>query len=308
MTLKDTQSHLSALRWLLLSPPLLVDAALAPFDQVSFDPQEQASIDRWLNQHASDPTLAAQLLDAVAASVNLPPAHQRLGKYAEKLLEYFLRNAPVELGIEYLASGVQLQSNESDPNQKPRTIGELDFLLRRKGQLQHWEMATKFYLCDSQQSEPSLGEYVGPNRADSLDRKRMSLTNHQLTRTVPQPWSTIDLQSDLQRDWQRCALFKGWLFQRWATTSERHPHINPSHGAGMWIAHADCAQLHGRYTPLSRLEWLTAKTASLEAYSPYEMLQLAISKPTFFVCVDEIDTAASRLFVVPQTWIDEPPG
>lgn len=116
--------------------------------------------------------------DEVVSFVRQEPT-RRVGRYFELLLYFYLsriRRADI------IASGLQIQDDS-------RTIGELDFVFhdraptevdRRSGaRLIHWETAVKFYLwCPDRTVEGS--HLIGPNAADTFERKINRLLQHQL--------------------------------------------------------------------------------------------------------------------------------
>ena len=90
--------------------------------------------------------------------------HRQVGRYFEALVEFWLTKIR---NVEMIERGLQVQ-NEN------RTLGELDFVFRDEaGILTHWETAVKFYLHHE-------GEFIGPNAADTLDRKVRHLKEHQI--------------------------------------------------------------------------------------------------------------------------------
>jgi hypothetical protein len=62
-----------------------------------------------------------------------------------------------------------------------QTLGELDFILENleTGELIHLELAYKFYLYDPAISNEHLGNWIGPNRRDSLVEKLEKLRSKQ---------------------------------------------------------------------------------------------------------------------------------
>lgn len=153
-----------------------------------------------------------------------------------------------------------------------RTLGELDFLLRNRttGQIEHWEVAIKFYLGES---EFFAEQWLGLNRRDSLGRKINHLQQHQFN-SDHISGQTIET---------RRAIIKGRLFypvDRLVTSTNfdsTHQDINL---AASWISHQHLKGAWGTVipsTPLNytwrraqRLEWITpnasAKPLTTAAY------------------------------------------
>ena len=153
-----------ALAWLLDSPDL--------FDHLS--PEWGAHL-ATLNLPANLDQFLLQLdADPAAIKPGLIPG-MRLGRYAEKLMGYFLQ----QQGI-LVAQGLQVRAG------KNATIGEFDFLLRepepnsQSEALLHWEFATKFYLYDAALTEGEGGYFIGPNLSDSLAAKMRKIVHRQL--------------------------------------------------------------------------------------------------------------------------------
>lgn len=127
--------------------------------------------------HAFAPVLAqgkqiTPALDRLHASKH----KQRLGLYFERLMYFWLTHSPLH---EVIAKGLSVRqfSNKS-------TLGECDYLVFDKStqQLQHWEVAVKFYLGVSYKNatEKSKMAWLGPNLKDRLDLKIHHTLNHQL--------------------------------------------------------------------------------------------------------------------------------
>jgi hypothetical protein len=116
--------------------------------------------------------------DEVVTFVRQEPTH-RVGRYFERLLYFYLSRVRQ---TDIIASGLQIRDDS-------RTIGELDFVFqdeesrgpgRRPGSLlTHWESTAKFYLwCPNRTVEGS--HLIGPNAADTFERKMNRLLQHQL--------------------------------------------------------------------------------------------------------------------------------
>lgn len=98
------------------------------------------------------------------------PARLVLGKRAELFLKQAILQSK---DYDLLASGIQLIAEGI-------THGELDFLLYShvENRFVHVELAYKLYLFDESASE-DLGNWVGPNKRDSLKLKLEKLKNFQ---------------------------------------------------------------------------------------------------------------------------------
>jgi hypothetical protein len=147
-----TDPHVRALAWLIDAPGLLDRHA----------PQWQGKVAR-LGADAGDAARDwLHDLERAPAALHAHLAFQpfgRLGRYAEKLMTFYLRH----LGV-LAAHNVQVRAAGS------QTIGEFDFLVWRGGDLLHWEFATKFYLLESVgggDAGRQADYFVGPNLAAS---------------------------------------------------------------------------------------------------------------------------------------------
>ncbi len=71
-----------------------------------------------------------------------------------------------------------IREEEIQINQQGKTLGAVDFILedRQSKQMQHWEVAIKFYLLRQ-------GKWYGPNAHDRLDKKLNRMLSHQLKLT-----------------------------------------------------------------------------------------------------------------------------
>ncbi len=82
----------------------------------------------------------------------------------------------IRLCIEHSKS-YQLVAEEIQVFQDGRTLGAIDFIVRNPaGELEHWEVAVKFYLAYDAQ-------WYGPNAKDSLAKKYHKMCSHQLAIT-----------------------------------------------------------------------------------------------------------------------------
>jgi uncharacterized protein len=244
-------AHLAALRWLLLSPPLVVVPPGARAQLAGFTEAEKAGIAQWLV------SLQAHPQDLLAWMQTKPEV--RIGRYAERLLEFYLTHAPTQssplLPLHRLvAAHVPLRS---EVNGLKVTQGELDFLLTNaQGQHLHWELAVKFFLCTATGDVATPTDFIGPNGVETLAHKWHKLFARQLTHTPPEPWTA--------QPWQPQAFTRGWMFYRWGMAVPTCDALHPQHGQGWWT---DIAQMHvlpeASYAYLPRLHWM-APLASLE--------------------------------------------
>lgn len=237
--------HVRALAWLIDAPGLLDSDA----------PQWQGRIARLGDGADAGDAARAWLhgLERAPAALHAHLALQpsgRLGRYAEKLMTFYLQH----LGV-LAAHNVQVRSAAN------QTLGEFDFLVWRGDELLHWEFATKFYLLEegSAGEQPQADYFVGPNLADSLGAKmdkifsrQLALSSHPAAQPLlPQPVAAAE------------ALVKGWLFY----PDGDYPllpalGVCASHCRGFWCSFADLPAAP-RYAVLPRLSWLGPALLSL---------------------------------------------
>jgi len=257
----DLAARLAALRdpavrdlaWLLYSADLLRPSPTAPLAELWESPEEAASTAAWLRALDCD---AQALHDALAAA-----RATRLGRYAEELLGWFLREGP---HTRLVAANVALRL-------AGRTIGECDFLVETsRGRRLHWELAVKCYLC-VERGDGSLSDFVGPNLRDRFDRKRAHLLDHQLRVSARAEFAALCHPGP----WIAQMLIKGWLFYRAGAGVARTTHAGPAalasaHPRGWWVTHADWpafadAQQAAGWSVLPRLAWLAPRRLDREA-------------------------------------------
>lgn len=280
------------LHWAVTSPPLLVDPHLSPTLQAAIESFDPTSIDR------------RTLQDFLSAA----PGH-RVGHYFERLILFWLSHV---CGFQIIAHRHQIQDNK-------RTIGELDFLFRdASGQLHHWETAVKFYLRVATPL-PDRGFLIGPNAADSFDRKVARIYQHQL------PLSKRIFDEPICRH----AFVKGRIFYPLRPLSGNQmdseaPKLALSHLRGVWLRAKElCWFEHqpsgNRYKLLQKPHWLAPERAAsspqcLSAIRIHDVLRTHFeqaSHPRMCSVLAPRDgeyKEVERLFVVSNDWPNRPAG
>ncbi|MEM9018558.1 MAG: DUF1853 family protein, partial [Verrucomicrobiota bacterium] len=104
------------------------------------------------------------------------------------------------------------------------------FLFRKDGKLHHLEVALKFYLFDPDRQRHG-SYFIGPNAADTFERKRDKLLSKQLPlgrKTFPEIESSR-------------IFLKGILFYPIETEPPSHlpDRMNPQHARGTWFREGD---------------------------------------------------------------------
>lgn len=288
-----TDPHVRALAWLIDAPGLLDTEA----------PQWQGRVAR-LGAGAGDAARDwLHSLEREPAALHAHLAFQpfgRLGRYAEKLMTFYLRH----LGV-LEAHNVQVRAAGS------QTIGEFDFLVWDSGELLHWEFATKFYLLEPTGAgslQRQADYFVGPNLADSLGAKMDKIFSRQLALSahpaaqslLPQPVAAAE------------ALVKGWLFYpRGDYPLLPALGVCAAHCRGFWCGLADLA-LAPRYAVLPRLSWLApallpaAHTLDRGGLESAITAQFETNSMPVMVALLRIDgehaLEVERGFIVPEGW------
>ncbi|MGP8432531.1 DUF1853 family protein [Paraburkholderia fungorum] len=291
------------LAWLLLSADLLraqppVGALASPFGSS----QEAAATVDWLRALDVEPSDLQRELAATRIT--------RLGRYAERLLGWFLQHGPA---ARLVAAGVPLRRSGV-------TLGECDFLVQtRHGARLHWELAVKCYLHAGEggsQSPARLADYVGPNLKDRFDLKLAHVLNHQLPLSAREEFASVGYAGP----WTPQMFIKGWLFYRAGEKPADPAELDPSHERGWWVTRSDWpdfAAAHARiWRVLPRLEWLAPRrheqgevqALAFAFVDPQKLAEQTSSQhgPTM-VAAFAADSSGkliefSRGFIVPETW------
>ncbi len=240
--------HVRALAWLLYAPDLLAADAPCWEGRIATLGPISPEVAGWLHDLQEDPVLHATLLAYLAHN---PSA--RLGRYAEKLLGFYLQQQGW-----LVAANLQVRNNQGSTRE---TLGEFDFLVHAPESvddtdLVHWEFATKFYLLEPR-SASDADAFVGPNLADSLGRKMRKIMQQQL-QLSRHPAASAVLPAPVT--WAG-ALVKGWLFYRdgMQMTLPASMGIAADHCRGFWCDAQGLREQHqpeDRYLILPRLAWL----------------------------------------------------
>lgn len=175
----------------------------------------------------------------------------RLGLRFEYLIWFWLQDSQYH-HFEIIGHSIQIIQGKN-------TIGELDFLVlnKRTMQVEHWEVALKFYLAEARLE---LAEWYGLNRSDTLLRKLNHFTQKQFQ------FETITQHGLKHRIDRKFAVLKGQLYlprplsktnikvTSGHTDNSQHrlpDWINPARRLGTW-SH----QVHAHFYRLERQEWI----------------------------------------------------
>ncbi|ANF82323.1 hypothetical protein A3K93_09055 [Acinetobacter sp. NCu2D-2] len=160
----------------------------------------------------------------------------RLGLRFEMLVWFWLLDAKYH---PYQLLGHSIQKIDG-----PKTLGELDFVLlnAETHQIEHWEVALKYYLAEA---DLSLANWYGLNRSDTLNRKLKHFTQKQ-----------FQFQEALGHHiQQRYCMIKGQLYLPQHQVLDNIPNwINPNRRIGCWGK--QIFKPEQGYYRLQRHEWI----------------------------------------------------
>ncbi|WP_109478606.1 DUF1853 family protein [Paraburkholderia sp. C35] len=281
--------------WLLFSPDLLrpqrpPGVLATPFES----PAEAAAAIGWLEAQDAAPANLHRHISAARVT--------RLGRYAECLLAWFLKEGPA---ARLIAANVPLR-------RAGITLGECDFLVETKtGRRLHWELAVKCYL-HAGDGRGALADYVGPNLQDRFDLKLTHLLDHQLPLSAREEFASLGHRGP----WEAQMFVKGWLFYRNGLAERDPAEIDPSHARGWWATHTEWPSFASRHADawmlLPRLEWLAPRLRDAQPapgfVSADELAQQVAQQtgPTMVAAfVEQQDgrwKERSRGFIVPDDW------
>ncbi len=224
-------------------------------------------------------------------------ASYRVGYYVESLVEVWLKK---QEGLEQLEHALQIISPE-------RTLGELDFLYRLDGVLNHLELALKFYLYEPRDNL-SESHFVGPNPADTFEKKSDKL----LRRQIPMGREHFP-EIEVSR-----VMMKGMIF--YPPGVDQAPSLpeglNPDHRRGIWIRESEleCLGAGNGFACgkiLKKPFWLSGIMDRSGQVEPIDQLRTSIGdhfqKKRHPLCVSAGDATGkekARVFVVSDAWPD----
>jgi uncharacterized protein len=255
---------LADLRWLLLAPPLL-NPEHEEFTNkiVLHSAVDLVQIDEWL---LSLDTPAQREKLGVWMASKPPKQIVRLGRYAEHLIEFYLRFGPLE---RLVAANLQIRAAALAMQRKDfTTLGEVDFLLRDVNDRPfHWELAVKYFVCRNI-AKPRVDDLVGPDSAETFDQKIDKVMGKQLVQTPPSPYD--------QTLWQPQAFTRGWMFYRRGKEWPTIPELAANHLKGFWVEHKDITELaNGHYYIVPRARWLSPVMLASDVQVDVDLISLS---------------------------------
>jgi len=196
-----------------------------------------------------------------------------------------------------------------------RTLGEFDLVVNHQGQIEHWELAIKFYLAAN--SDPTVSDWFGPNPRDCLADKLAHLQNRQLLLSQTQEGRTALATYGRAPSYHARGIVKGRLFYPftlWENQSfSQAPLINPQHATGWWLDRHAFLELFSDagdcFVPLNKAYWLSTLT---NVPPTWQMGAKAILGSTHcredfahhLAIIDPAGNEISRGFVVETAWLE----
>lgn len=238
-------------------------------------------------------------------------ATQRVGHYFENLILYWLERI----------RRVELIAVRKQVRERGRTVGEVDFAFRDEhGRVTHLETAVKFYLhCRDSEIPDSLQQshYIGPNAADTFERKMRTLFEKQLP-LGKAVWSDVETSQ---------VLVKGRIFyplgDEVCSTSDHMGNLpvclSDACLKGRWVRVRDLDLLKDTYGDshfrvLQKPFWLAplvlvggaVELATWATFQAETRIHFEMSNRPILVCVLKSDSDSfqeiERLFVVSDDW------
>lgn len=219
----------------------------------------------------------------------------RVGRYFERLVLYWLQHVR---RVEIVAQSQQIREGNI-------TVGEIDLMFRdEQGRLTHWEVAVKFYLHYPHNT--AIGShFIGPNAADTFERKMDRLFLHQLPRSKKH-FPDVEIRE---------AFVKGQIFYHANHDAmQQHPlpqRMSLGHTRGVWLRESELDWFNqipsASYRILRKPNWLTVDRTAKQ-HPETELIEVlkvgfAETKRPVLVSQESKDgTETERIFVVSDEW------
>ncbi|MGF1759431.1 DUF1853 family protein [Photobacterium sagamiensis] len=220
--------------------------------------------------------------NALIPEVTPYQGNRRLGFYYQWLWQQIIEAHP----------HYQLVAEEIQLHWQNRTLGAIDFFVlnRQTNQLEHWEVAIKFYLAYQRQ-------WLGPNAADRLDKKIGRMVEHQLM-LCEHPAYKEQLQGIYGQPKVKRLIMQGRLFSSHCGHEQGSDiAINPNVLTGRWCFRSQLKEIQAEEMPLKLLnkpQWLAPPRYD-QLSKPLDINGL--STPTQALSADN-----QVWFVVPDHW------
>lgn len=205
----------------------------------------------------------------------------RLGKYAESLIALALELQTPYLNMRYLC-GLQIH------NEFGATQGELDFIVARDTNVEHWELAVKYYLECVLTSGVSM--WLGPQLKDALSLKLTKFRDQQVP--LGQRYGQ-DVLSDFGGS--------GPLNSKLLVPGRRF--YEGSHFSdGVWLRWCDFSDHSGFYCIVPRRCWINPFAHTVRQKASASELSNAHSGEQLMIGRVLGDVVSEVAFLVPDDW------
>ena len=222
----------------------------------------------------------------------------RVGHYFESLVGHWLQQLP----------GWTLIACNAPVRLQKQTLGAYDFIVRNaEGEVEHWEVAVKFYLRRDAALE--WRSWVGPNQRDRLDKKVNRMRDHQLVLSRREVGLQALQELGVTEIHHRNALLKGCFFTEWGSSSAG-PQDSLHDAQGRWIDVSRVGDLTRTYpdscwTRRDKPFWLapmSSRGVSIESM----VLPTHLKRPEMWSRMAQTSpgswSEAERWFFVPEHW------
>lgn len=202
----------------------------------------------------------------------------KLGLYAEDLIHYYLR----------FGSPYRVLHHDVQIFREKRSIGALDFLLQSPtGQIEHWEMAVKFYV--QHKSSPHMNSWIGPEGKDSLHNKMTKFTEKQIPLSHSVEGRLFLEQQGITTPVQQRIVMMGMLFRPWKDEWTAPAGMSAHQPQGTWIHRGDFfMEFYDSphlWSPRRKPKWLAPKlcTDSNELLTALEILDAPMERGNYLM-------------------------
>lgn len=233
-----------SLQWCLQNPSLLKSSlqGYQAFCPWTFLKTSEDNYSTLFHQTAPEPLLGRRFETWVQIALQANPNISQLISHRQYFLKDLNFNSKDLTSLQFLNPSQRdyyLKSQSLAKTSQEQTFGEIDYVFNHQEHLLHLEVAFKFYLY-----QPNLGEWIGPHRKDTLNKKLHQLLNHQLF------WPQFLYESLFSTYWVQGMLFYPWdpeltgdqqlnlnqkvqsLFEE---TAHQNSSINPEHAQGYYV-------------------------------------------------------------------------
>lgn len=179
------------------------------------------------------------------------PQNIRLGHQVEYIFKQLLDHSD---SYDLILHNLQIKDEK-------RTLGEIDFIIRdqAKNKLIHVELTYKFYLIDTEITEP-INQLIGPNRRDTFMLKKEKIKNVQfpLLHSVEGIQALCDININ-HHDLEHQCCFKAQLYKPYLSKDIDLGYVNSDCIVGSWLRLDDLEGVEfskADYYMPSKSEWI----------------------------------------------------